>query len=260
MKPSEELAEKLLRQLFPEMELEYTDIGHNPGEVDFKLVDRKTKKLCSVVEVTTTTIEEQKKTIEIIKQNKVIDSKRLKRFWHLYVSENFSKIPKLSKKFEKIESYLLPIERAGILKFDAFRDGFYNNDILKIHEEMRIEAGFSYETQKPRILLSPPGCGGKISHSSIQDVVEREAFKTDNRKKLQKAENCEKHLFIIVDFETDCLTWRAMLNGYTPPDPPTLPPEINIVWLATWTSNSSYLIWRVSSANGWEILGEIDIG
>ena len=256
MKPSEKIAEKLLRQLFPEMELMYADTGQNSGEADFKLMDRKTQKLRAVVEVTTTTIEENKKTSEIVKNNNVIESTKLKRLWHLFVSEDFCRISRLSKKLRKLESYLLPIEKSGIKEFDAFRDGIDNSDILKIHEEMKIEAGFSHEARKPRILLSPPGSGGKMSYSHIQETVEKIAYKPDNLNKLRKVSDAEKHLFVIVDDETDSLTWNLMLKGNSPPAPPCLPTEINFVWLATWSLNGSYLIWRVSLTKGWEVLGE----
>ena len=260
MKPSEKIAKQLLQQIFPEMDIILHDTGKTPIAYDFKLIKKETSELFAAVEVTSTVEETHKKTIAIIEHNRVLPAKKLKRQWSLFINEKFGSLGKIRGKIKKFEQYLLPIEDAGVKSFFSPWDWVENQAIEKIWKDLKVEAGYSHRAQEPKIILTDAGGGGKMSHSYIQDEVKKEAFKTDNRTKLQKATDCERHLLIIVDCETDYLTWRAMLDGYCPPDIPNLPPEIDIVWLATCVPNKSYLIWRVSSANGWKILGEIDIG
>ena len=259
MRSSEKLAEKLLKQIFPKMVPVSHDNGKISGAYDFQLIKKETGELFAAVEVTSTVKEKHKKTKAIIENHKAISAPKLKRQWSLFINEDFASLGKIREKIKKFEEYLLPIEDAGIERFFFPDDSVGNPAIEKIYTDLKVEAGFSHRAPEPKIILTDAGGGGIPSYSYIQEAVESEAFKTDNRTKLQKAADCERHLFIIVDCETDYLTWRAMLNGDMPQDPPALPPEINVVWLATWKNDKNFLIWYVSRADCWNIFGEIDM-
>jgi len=259
MKRSERIGKAILEQIFPNMRVVHTDTGREPGIYDFKLISKSCGKEAIAVEVTSTTIENIIKTRRIVGKHKSIEVYRLRRCWHIFLNEDFSELGKISKILGKLEGYLLQIEYAGIERFYSPIDASKHDCILKIWQDLRVEFGISRKNSRARILLSAAGAGGDLTPDCIQHTVEEIASKIDNINKLTKAEEMERHLFIVVDEETDYLGWRAMLDGLVPSLPPRLPPEIDTVWLATWTPCGNYLLWKVTPTDGWQVVGKIDV-
>src|SRR5207302_576646 len=96
-----------------------------------------------------------------------------------------------------------------------------------------IEAGSILVWNPPgRIGIARPGQGTYVSSDHVQKVVEQEAWKEDNRRKLGARNSVESHLFILVD-HARFDAWMGLTEDVPPSQPPSLPPEITDIWVAT---------------------------
>jgi hypothetical protein len=66
--------------------------------------------------------------------------------------------------------------------------------------------------------MALPGSGGAVGVSTVIEAAEREAFKTDNRKKLGADGTPEKHLAVYVYMTT--LAWVPLLDFEPMPSSP----------------------------------------
>jgi hypothetical protein len=98
----------------------------------------------------------------------------------------------------RVDSYLAAIEAEGRGDFNAFMDATESPAIRAILQDLMIEGGNVTKWKSPRIGIATPGGGGLVDPIFVNNAVETEAFKRDNRRKLGSAEGSEKYLFVYV--------------------------------------------------------------
>lgn len=158
-----------------------------------------------------------------------------------------------------IDSYLAAIEAEGWKDFDSFIDAADSPAIHAILQDLQIEGGNVTKWKSPGIEIATPGDGGLVDPALVNEAVEIEALKDDNKRKLGSAEASEKHLFVYVTHRK-YLVWVAVRDGVLPASPPKLPTEITHVWVATWAGDGGWhTVWRASREDSWTHMGLVNI-
>jgi hypothetical protein len=80
-------------------------------------------------------------------------------------------------------------------------------------------------------------CRRTCSGERLQQAIEVEAKKNDNRRKLVASGCDERHLFVYVD-RRNYLAWVALVDGNVPEKGPSLPNEITHVWAVAHTRST----------------------
>ncbi|MCX6633697.1 MAG: hypothetical protein NT090_01165, partial [Acidobacteria bacterium] len=131
-----------------------------------------------------------------------------------------------------------------------------------ILEDLKIDSGSTTVWNPPgRIGIAQPSQDTMplIDSYHVQRVVESEASKQDNRKKLAAVDALERHLFIVVH-PRNYPAWVALIDSNVPSDRPSLPTEITDVWVAaTDRSKDVYVVWKCTAGQDWRDLGRITI-
>lgn len=157
----------------------------------------------------------------------------------------------------KADEYLAAVEAEGIQQFFAPFDAEAHPSVDRIYSDLSIEAGGVLKWSPPgRIGISRPGGGGIVSSEHLQRAVESEAMKDDNRRKLRNANARERHLFVYVDAHA-FRPWIALIDQEPPPTPPSLPPEVDVVWAVTEAPGSGVqcVVWQGRRDGEWRSLG-----
>lgn len=152
----------------------------------------------------------------------------------------------------KVDEYLAAIEAAGIEKFYGPTD-WRNPSVERIYRDLHVVSGsvFPHWKEPGQIGIALPGGGGALSASAAIEAAEREAIKTDIRRKLGAAGTSIRHLAIYI-FVTNYLPWCALVDCDPPPEVPHLPTEITDLWLFSETrSQHEYVVWHSSTNAKW---------
>jgi hypothetical protein len=254
MRDSEQTTKTILEAQLPGAQVELHDTGDAQGAHDFNLV--RDGCIFAAVEVTTTTRPAVAEMNSILEQmNYSLLVKQVRRNWNVYISEK-SRI-KLIR--EQMDSYLAEIEKEGLREFFSETDSTVSLAVERIWKNLKVEAGFSHSaSNSPKILVSHCGGGCMVSAEYVQEAVERESRKPDNRRKLCASSVNDRHLFVIIDAVTDYPAWKGMNSCEPPLSLPNLPVEITTVWAATWARPATgYVVWRVTPPRPWEDLGVV---
>ncbi|MCY4389121.1 MAG: hypothetical protein OXC18_18665 [Desulfurellaceae bacterium] len=260
MDHSEQIAKGVMEFLIPGAVMHYRE-DQSTSIHDFDL--ERLGELVAAVEVTTSTDEQRRGTIAAIqdtRKDRFIPTKRCRKDWIVYPLPTAN----INKNRRELDRYLAEIETAGLKRFLIEAD-FKYPAVRRIYQDLHIEHGYVTKWKKPGyIALTLPGGGGKITPEHVQEAVKREAWKDDNRKKLNLAGSKERHLFVYVD-DVDYLPWASLRD--TDPSAlelPQLPPEITHVWVAAQFSPYDaagkvieyHRVWRARRGEKWEDLGE----
>jgi hypothetical protein len=98
-------------------------------------------------------------------------------------------------------------------------------------------------------------CRRTCSGERLQQAIEVEAKKNDNRRKLVASGCDERHLFVYVD-RRNYLAWVALVDGNVPEKGPSLPNEITHVWAVAHTrSPNEVVVWLATRGGKWHYLG-----
>lgn len=123
--------------------------------------------------------------------------------------------------------------------------------------DLGIESGSVLKWNPPgRIGIAQPGQGTYVSSEHVQRVVNEEARKDDNRRKLGAVRACQRHLFVFID-PNRLDAWQGLVDGAPPVEPPSLPPEITDVWAATAIARI-FVVWR-GDRTGWRAVDTVPI-
>lgn len=160
---------------------------------------------------------------------------------------------------KRVDSYLAAIEAEEREQFNAFTDAAKSPAVFAILKELGIEYGRVVNWKSPGIGIATPGDGGLVDPALVNEAVETEALKADNRRKLSSAEGAEKHLFVYVD-HTRHVVWVAVREKAPPAAGPKLPPEITHVWVATWAGDGAWhTVWHARRGFSWTHMGQVNI-
>ena len=146
--------------------------------------------------------------------------------------------------------YLAAIESDGIETFWGPTDG--RSSVEPIYRNLRVISGSAKPWIKPgHILISPPITGGAYGGTrTVIEAAEREALKSDNRRKLGVAGGTERHLAVYVPLNS--WPWLALVERDPPPVLPKLPPEITDVWMFSESDvKQEYVLWHASTCSPW---------
>ena len=134
---------------------------------------------------------------------------------------------------DRVDRYLSAVEAEGLTEFSAGR-GQRSSSVFQILHDLQIVEGSILQMASPaRIWVAVPSEqeGSIVKASDLQDAVEAEANKSDNKKKLVASGFTKRHLFVYVE-PLNCGPWSALINGCIPEQPPLLPDEVTRVWAA----------------------------
>jgi hypothetical protein len=153
----------------------------------------------------------------------------LARSWSLVLQEGTP----IKALHAEVGSLLHALELVGV---DRFNSREPRDDVARNAKDRLAALGVRYarssETSgQPLVLVGTVGRGRSVGASDVNEAVEREAAKADNRRKLRAAGGGE--LFVWVDpHATDVHAALQNEFAYVPREPPTLPSEIRAVWVA----------------------------
>jgi hypothetical protein len=102
--------------------------------------------------------------------------------------------------------------------------------------EVGVDHASSVQTADPGVSFIATKPGAAISGQDFVDAIETEAWKRDNRSKLEEMATDERHLFVWVDYSKP--EAHAILRLSVLPLPvPNLPPELTTLWVSARTSD-----------------------
>jgi hypothetical protein len=246
---AESIAKRLLEAILIGARMEYR-LSQSQGQHDFDL--HHPDGTVSAVEVTSavnkTVVETNASIRDPKKDGPMVKTRLCKKDWlvHPASTANINLIR------SRVDEYLAAIESAAIERFYAPAD-LRNPSVERIYLDLGVVAGsvFPYWKEPGQIGIEFPGGGGPLNPRAATDAAEREAFKSDNRRKLGAAGTNGRHLVVYV-YVTNYLPWCALCDLDPPPDLPRLPPEITDLWLLSETgSEHEYVVWHGSASLRW---------
>lgn len=257
MNTSEHLAKVLIESVLQGTVMDYR-IDQSAGGYDFDLLYP--DGISAILEVTTSTDKVQESTVAAItnkrKGGSFIQAKKCRKDWivHPVSSANINKIR------AQADEYLADIEADGLEKFFSPIDAVDYPSVVRISRELGIEGGSVVKWKNSvQIGIALPGSGGFVSAQNLQNAIQVEAYKADNRRKLGSVVVPERHLFVYVS-PRNFLAWAAMLDGEPPADPPPLPEEITDVWAVTSSGQKDqFKVWRGAREGSWQNLGLLSL-
>lgn len=103
---------------------------------------------------------------------------------------------------------LVKIEAEGRKEFNAYTDVTESQMVKYIFQKLKIERG-KVTSWNPtgRIAIWPPVDGGLVDPILVNKIVEKEANKKDNKRKLSAVAGSEKHLFVYFDNTSEHVVW-----------------------------------------------------
>ena len=256
MDKAEAAAKSIVENLIPGARMHYRE-SQSLGEHDFDLEYPTGTRV--PLEVTVSTDEAAEAT-----RAAILRSRRGRLFvLRVYCAHDWYVHPRRHANINKIRTHvdncLAAIEAEGRAQFNAFTDAAQSPAVLAILQELGIEYGSVVSWKSPGIGVATPGDGGLVDPALVNEVVETEARKADNKRKLSAAAGSEKHLFVYVA-PTRHVIWVAVRDEAPPAAGPKLPPEITHVWVATWAGGGAWhTVWHARRDFSWTHMGQVNI-
>ncbi len=247
MRPYEVRASRILSQVLGGA-IEWMDTPSAPSgthDFDLKLGDGR---ICAV-EVTSST---DPSVVEFWRAvgNQSWPAPRLSRSWVLNVGPS-AHVQTLR---DQVEGLLEGLEQSGVAQFGPGKLS-QSSEIKALHR-LGVKGGGSFDETPHHIYVTYAGAG-VADIENVRRAVEQEAWKHDNRDKLRRATADERHLFVWIDPSAERPAAAMSFMGIVLPTDCSLPPEIDVLWIATptRTSNSGGIVgerlWRCDRLSGW---------
>jgi hypothetical protein len=268
---AEGIAKLVVEAALPGSEMVFRD-EQSRGEYDFDLHYRDGMPTAAV-EVTESADQQHREiSAEIRKKNNgwaVIEAEKCKTDWIITLLKR-AKDERIRNFGKKVDACLSLLEQAGRKRFDFLEAATSRRRrnagiekspvdpvtecVEKICYDLRIENGFAVDVDErvpPKIFIKHPTRHGSGRASVAIEAGEREAWKDDNRKKLDAAQKEERHLFVYID-RMNGLPWAALTDFEPPSVLPNIPEEITHIWLAGYSGQAGKLvIWRATAKEPW---------
>ncbi|MGA2185851.1 MAG: hypothetical protein ABSH47_22760 [Bryobacteraceae bacterium] len=253
MNPSERIAQHVFKTVHKGTDVRFRS-QQSTGEAvyDFDVTYPDGTK--AALEVTLSTDQESINTLAHLRaQRSVVDAVTCQHSWVVNPHPD-CRIDLIRK---DVDRYLSVIEAEGVTEFTA-EPGRMTPSVSRIFQDLRIVEGLRVPASPPaRIWIGGPTSsveGSIVNPDDLQQAIEYEANKDDNRRKL-KASHCkERHLFVCID-PLNTEAWQALITGGTPILPPMLPVEVTHVWAATDEHQDGILVWVAEPPKHWQNLG-----
>ena len=252
MNQSEELAKALMEAILPgtEMRDRTEEAG---GTHDFDLY--REGHLVAAVEVTASKDATIEQTLAAInderKGGQSVPARRCKMSWWVHCLPS----PNINRLRAKLDDYLAEVEAEGVGDFGDFLswiDAADSPAAARLFCDLGVKYVQLVNRNPPgQISIVPSGGGGRVDPMDVQRVVEAEARKDDNRRKLRRSGLDDRHLFVYVE-QTHYLPWKALVSEQPPESAPALPDEITRVWAATASYPGEFVVWSAERGQRWE--------
>jgi hypothetical protein len=225
-------------------EVVWRDVRGAPSgthDFDLKLADGKT----IAVEVTSFTDENAQAFWRAVSKKRWRTSE-LSKSWVLDVCPT-ARVRTLR---DQVEQHLRVLEKTSVPEFGS--SGSSDPTICALRQ-LGVKRGRSYEWTPPCIYICSSSGGGSYSPEDLRPAVEGVAWVCDNRQKLGRAAGAERHLFIWIDVFAHAVAASLWSMHLRPPGGCCLPPEVNVLWVATPTANDEVpILWRFDRSGGWQ--------
>lgn len=250
MNYSEAVAVGIVEALLPGAVMQYQPYQSN-GEHDFNLIQKNGQIV--PLEITISTNESHKGTVKAIrnvrKGGPFVKANLCHQSWYVFPAPDVN----VNNIRKHIDAYLAEIEAEGRNYFNSYTDAYQSSVIERIFRDLRIEAGEVIKWKQPRqIGIALPKQRTRLNAEHLEQAVEAEAYKSDNREKLGRViSSNERHLFVYIEHD-NFPAWYA-INGTSPSlKLPSLPIEITHVWaVASSREPDKYVVWRASVSEHW---------
>ena len=253
MNSSERVAKALIEEILPGAEMQY-HCNQSMGQHDFEL--KYANDITAAVEVTASMDQTMEETMAaILKKDFFIPRKKGKNDWLVYPVAG----ARIKRIWAQVDEYLAAIEAGGLSRFWICTDADLP-PVASIYNDLQIERGnITKWKNSPYIGVDYPSQGvGLVLAEDIQQAIEAEANKEDNKRKLGIAGTEERHLFVYVDSYS--LAWDALVRGLVLEQAPSLPAEITHVWAVTrFYSANEVVVWRAERDKGWQDIGRVSV-
>lgn len=256
MNQAETAAKSTVETLVPGAIMHYR-ASQTAGEHDFDLEYPSGTKV--PLEVTVSTDEAAEATYAAIGKSRrgghFVPRVESRHDWYIHPVKNTN----INRIRDGVDSFIAAIEAEGRNQFNAFTDSAESPAVCAILKELGIEQGRVSSFKSPGIAIAMPGDGGLVDPLLVNEAVETEAFKVDNRRKLGSTEGLERHLFVYVT-RTRHVVWVAAREEAPPSVGLNLPPEITHVWMATWSGEGKWhTVWCARRGFPWTHMGQVNI-
>lgn len=254
MDHAETTAKTLIETMFRGSRMDYrVDQSHSNYDFDWHHPDGR----ISAMEVTSSVDARNENTLAAIrnprKGGSVIIGTHCKHAWYIrpLPTGNINAIR------QRVDRLLAEVERAGYDHLFCPSD-LFSSDAIKSICESGIDFGSVVTWGDPgSIRIGPPSTGNAVCVDDLLGAVRTEAYKADNRRKLNAATMEERHLFVYVD-PSNVLPWCGLVDFSPPFTLPDIPPEITHVWVSSeGRAKNSYKIWCASKSSAWQTLKDV---
>ena len=169
--------------------------------------------------------------------------------WIIFVAGH----PDINKIRKHADGYLAELESAGI---DSFSCTDCDQKVQQICGLGVVNGVAIPGDTNPTIRIAGPLGGGAVGACLAIDAGEKEAWKDDNRKKLNKATTEERHLAVYMDVGNPAV-WNALTCGFfaLPNCCPNLPTEITHLWLIgphDSRHQNTFVVWYANKQEHWQ--------
>jgi hypothetical protein len=256
MDKAEAAAKSIVENLIPGARMHYRE-SQSLGEYDFDLEYPTGTRIPLEVTVSTDEAAEATRaaTLSSRRGGPFVPRVHCAHDWYVHPRRHAN----INKIRVRVDSCLAAIEAEGREQFNAFTDAVESPAVFAILHELGIEHGSVVSRKSPGIGIATPGDGGLVDPALVNEAVETEALKADNKRKLSSAAGSEKHLFVYVA-HTRHVVWVAVREEAPPTAGPKLPPEITHVWVATWAGDGAWhTVWRAQRGFSWTHMGQVNI-
>jgi hypothetical protein len=235
----------------PGARLDYRPVqSHGEYDFDLRLVDGST----AALEVTASVDQLQAATVAAVLSKKkggsTLPAVKCQNSWIVFPAKGVS----IDRIREKADDYLARLEGDGVERFFWLERGPQSVDDIRRDLNVVGASVIARGAACPTIKIGLPGGGGAVGSSIAVDAGEREAWKSDNRRKLGAAKTSERHLAVYIDPMTG-LPWTALTEFDPPSIPPNLPVEITSLWLIGHSPNidgNEFIAWHTGIGEGWQ--------
>ena len=243
MNHDEKMARRVVRAVIPEFDLTFNK-DQSTSVADFSIVGSGEE--IGALEVTRFTDSAGEEIRSILRKNWFVERTLCESDWLIHLDDN----ARIRKVNEHVDRYLRQIEEAGLDVFFGPVHAKYE-PVLRIWNDLRVEAGRKTQWKNPGIGIMAPSSGGWADSESIWREVRSEVYKSDNRNKLTQSNGSNRHLFVVID-GLQGPAYSSMTFCEPPQEIPDLPPEITHLWLAAEEGALVY-VWLADS-DGWRNL------
>jgi hypothetical protein len=249
MRITERIAQIVIEATCPGSRMQYIS-EQSHGEPDFNLNYADGAR--AVVEVTESVDRPWVEITEAIRGGRPIQATRCRFSWAVWPLANAN----LKDIHARVESLLMLLEAGGHRNSVRCIDA----QVFEKMNELRISMAWVIEqtASSPTIQMIRPGQSGSVVAGVSQKVVEHEANKDDNKRKLSRFK-CERHLYVHIQ-SRNLIPQRSIVDGSPPGDIPSIPAEITHVRAGALTdSGCGVVVWRAERGRPWQSMGVVRI-